>query len=219
MMRFLCLHGRGTSGKIFEMQTARIRQALGRDHEFVFANGTVLTEPDAGAAAVSDEFYGFVGDSVSQYQELYNDLLDLVNTEGPFDGLMGFSEGGAVAAWMLLENSRHPFTFGVFKCAIFFSAALPFDPDVVRTGIVRIVDSATDGVSINIPTAHTWSKTGDVNAERAQALAQLCDKTVREEFIHNLGHNVPGSKSDEGLSGALRAIEHAVENAKSRELS
>ncbi|KAI1637812.1 serine hydrolase FSH [Biscogniauxia mediterranea] len=218
-MRFLCLHGRGTSGKIFEMQTARIRQTLGRDHEFIFANGTVQTEPGDGAAAISDEFFGFVGDSIDQYEELYNDLLDLVNTEGPFDGLMGFSEGGAVAAWMLLENSRYPLTFGSFKCAVFFSAAVPFDPDVVRTGIIRTVDPATEGVPINIPTAHIWSRTRDVNVDRAQALAQLCNKTLREEFVHNLGHDVPGSKSDEDLSGALRVIEHTIENARSREWS
>ncbi|KAI8626580.1 hypothetical protein F5Y19DRAFT_220925 [Xylariaceae sp. FL1651] len=206
--------GRGTTAKIFEMQTARIRQALGRDHEFVFANGNVLTEPDAGAAAVSDEYFGYVGDSISQYEDLYHDLLDLVKAQGPFDGLMGFSEGGAVAAWMLLENSRHPLTFGSFKCAIFFSAAVPFDPDVVRSGIVRAVDPLVYGGVIKIPTAHIWSDEKDVNAKHAQSLTSLCDAGLRETFVHSLGHNVPGSKSDEALSGTLRVVEHTIERAK-----
>ncbi|CAJ2512532.1 Uu.00g055470.m01.CDS01 [Anthostomella pinea] len=216
-MRFLCLHGRGTSAKIFEMQTARIRQALGRDHDFVFVNGTVPADPDVGAATVTDEYFGYVGDSVSQYRELYDDLMDVVKAQGPFDGLMGFSEGGAVAAWMLLENARHPHTFGALKCAIFFSAAVPFDPEVIRDGIVRAVDPATDGVLIKIPTAHIWSKAGDVNSKHAQSLSRLCEEGLREVFVHELGHNVPGSKSDEGLAGSLRAIEHTIENAKDHE--
>ncbi|KAI1340368.1 hypothetical protein F5Y15DRAFT_380456 [Xylariaceae sp. FL0016] len=130
---------------------------------------------------------------------------------------MGFSEGGAVAAWMLLENARHPATFGDFKCAIFFSAAVPFDPDVIRTGTVRVPDPTVEGVMITIPTAHIWSTVGDVNMERAQSLAKLCEPGLKEEYVHSLGHNVPGSKSDEALAGSLRVIEHTVERA--RELS
>ncbi|KAI0875890.1 serine hydrolase FSH [Hypoxylon argillaceum] len=214
-MRFLCLHGRGTTAKIFEMQTARICQALGRDHQFVFANGNVPAQPDAGAAAISDEYFGYVGSSIPEHEDLYHDLLDIVNNQGPFDGLMGFSEGGAVAAWMLIENSRHPLTFGPFKCAIFFSAAVPFDPDVVRSGIVKPVDPAIEGEMIKIPTAHAWSSENDVNEKAAQSLASLCSAKVRETFVHTLGHNVPGSKSDsEALAGALRIIERTIERAR-----
>ncbi|KAI1187547.1 serine hydrolase FSH [Nemania serpens] len=214
-MRFLCLHGRGTTAQIFEMQTASIRHALGRDHQFVFANGNVPTEPDAGAVAISDEYFGYVGDTVPEYQDLYQDLLDIVKTQGPFDALMGFSEGGAVAAWMLIENSKHPHTFGSFKCAIFFSAAVPFDPDVVRTGIVKPIDPAIEGEMINIPTAHLWSSENDVSTETAQSLTTLCNAKVRETFVHALGHNVPGSKSDsEALAGALRIIERTIERAR-----
>jgi predicted esterase len=129
---------------------------------------------------------------------------------------MGFSEGGAVAAFMLIEDSRHP--FGKFQCAIFFSAAVPFDPDVARTGDIRWVDPSTDGVLLNIPTAHMWSKTGDVNSERAQSLVQLCEENLREVFVHDLGHDVPGSRSDVGLTGALRIIEHTIEKARNRSM-
>ncbi|KAJ8123004.1 hypothetical protein ONZ43_g942 [Nemania bipapillata] len=197
------------------MQTARICQALGRDHQFFFANGNVPTQPDAGAATISDEYFGYVGSSIPDYEDLYHDLLDVINSHGPFDGLMGFSEGGAVAAWMLIENSRHPLTFGSFKCAIFFSAAVPFDPDVVRSGIVKPVDPAIEGEMIKIPTAHIWSSEHDVNERAAQSLASLCNATVRETFVHTLGHNVPGSKSDsEALAKALRVIERTIERAR-----
>ncbi|KAI1332329.1 serine hydrolase-domain-containing protein [Xylariaceae sp. FL0255] len=161
--------------------------------------------------AVSDECFCFVGDSVRQYEDLYYGLLDFVASEGPFDGLIGFSEGGAVAAWMLLENSRYPSRFGSFKCAIFFSAAVPFDPDVVRSGEMKAVDLVSAGEPIRIPTAHIWSNENDVNEERARALTRLCDADLRETFVHSLGHHVPGSKSDESLFGTIRVIEHAIE--------
>ncbi|KAI0429433.1 serine hydrolase FSH [Xylaria sp. FL1042] len=213
-MRILCLHGRGTNAKIFEMQTARIRQAIGRDHQFVFANGNVPTPPDAGAAAISDEYYGYVGETSLQHKSLYYDLLDLVNSQGPFDGLMGFSEGGAVAAWMLIENAKYPLTFGPLRCAIFFSAAVPFHPDIIRTDIMKPVDLAI-GEVIKIPTAHVWSNENDINSEKAMSLASLCDAKVRETFVHSMGHSVPGSKYDsEALTGALRIIERTIERAK-----
>ncbi|KAJ2993262.1 hypothetical protein NUW58_g1894 [Xylaria curta] len=209
-MRFLCLHVRE-----FLLFSARIRQALGRDHQYVFANGNVPAQPDAGAAAISDEFFGYVGNTVTEYEDLYHDLLDLVTSQGPFDGLIGFSEGGAVAAWMLIENSRHPLTFGPFKCAIFFSAAVPFDPDVIRTRIVKPVNPVVEGEMIKIPTAHVWSNENDVNAKAAQSLVALCDSKARETFVHSLGHNVPGSKSDsESLAATLRIIERTIERTR-----
>lgn len=128
---------------------------------------------------------------------------------------MGFSEGGAVAAWMLLENSRHPLRFGPFKCAIFFSAAVPFDPDVVHSGKMAAVDIASAGEPIKMPTAHFWSSKSDVNSDHAQSLVGLCDSHLSETYVHALGHNVPGSKTDAGLFETLRVIEHTIERAKS----
>lgn len=128
---------------------------------------------------------------------------------------MGFSEGGTVAAFMLTEDKRRP--FGDFKCAIFFSAGPPPDPDAVRSGIIRHVDPVTDGVVLEIPTAHIWSDIVEIDSVRAhRPLAQLCDEELRQEFIHDLGHDVPGSKLTRGLEGALRAIEHTIETAKFR---
>ncbi|KAI0837071.1 serine hydrolase FSH [Hypoxylon sp. FL0890] len=212
-MRWLCLHGRGTSSQIFEMQTARIREALGREHEFVFVNGTVPTDPDIGAEAIADEFFGYVTHNIEQDQDLCDSMIEFVEGQGPFDGIMGFSEGGTVGAMMLVEDARHG-SFGGFKCAVFFSAAPPFDPDLIRSGVLKYVDPATDGVLLTIPTAHIWSQTaGADEIEVHQRLSQLCDEKVREVFLHDLGHDVPGSKSDKGLAGTLRAIEHVIENA------
>ncbi|KAI2604053.1 serine hydrolase FSH [Hypoxylon fragiforme] len=210
-MKWLCLHGRGTSSQIFEMQTARIREALGRDHEFVFVNGMVSTDPDVGAEALADEFFGYVAHDVDQDRELCDNMIEVVESQGPFDGIMGFSEGGTVAAMMLIEDARHG-SFGGIKCGVFFCAAPPFDPDLIRDAVVRYADPDSDGVLLTVPTAHIWSRAssaGEIAVHRA--LSQLCDEKVRELATHDLGHAVPGAKSEDGLAEALRAIEHVVE--------
>lgn len=81
--------------------------------------------------------------------------MDVVESQGPFDGIMGFSEGGIVAATLLLEDARRP--FANFKCGIFFSAAPPLDPDDLRAGSVRSLDPVQDRVSVHVPTAHIYS--------------------------------------------------------------
>ncbi|KAI0133843.1 serine hydrolase FSH [Xylariales sp. AK1849] len=237
-MRFLCFHGRGTSAKIFEMQTARLRQELD-DHEFIFIDGPVATEPGPGANAVSDEYYGYFGSDfydLDQHRELLAGLVDFVGTYGPFDGVMGFSEGAVVAAMLLVEDERRP--FGGFRCGVLFSAVPPLDPDGIASGVARCVDAATDGVVLSIPTAHIWSNGGPMEEEHQrmrsplaaiwaqeadaarlhESMVQLCDERNRQVCLHDLGHDVPGARSARGMSGAVRAIERTIEAAREQTL-
>lgn len=212
------------------MQTARIREALD-DHEFVFIDGTTTTVPAEGASALADEFYGYLEEelTVSSAQELVLNMTEFVETNGPFDAVMGFSEGGIIAAMLLIEDSRH--SFAGFKCGIFFSAAPPLDPDVVRGGLLRCVDPDRDGILIQVPTAHIggsneclerlsqlspmaplWSKSP---ALLRDALVQLCDDNHSQVFLHSRGHDIPGPSSPKELSGVIRAIERTIERAHS----
>ncbi len=40
-MKFLCLHGYGTSSEIFEQQFSNIAKALGDSHEYVYLDGEI----------------------------------------------------------------------------------------------------------------------------------------------------------------------------------
>jgi hypothetical protein len=170
---------------------------------------------------------------VSQYQELLDGLVQAVQRQGPFDGIMGFSEGGIVAATLLVEDARRH--FANFKCGILFSAAPPLDPDDLRTGVVRCLDPAKDEVSIDVPTAHIyshkdgpggtgianvrspleklWSDAGWNTPEQVHSsLAKLCSN--RQVFVHDHGHQVPGPKDQEALRGTLRVINRTIESAE-----
>ncbi|KAJ5725082.1 Serine hydrolase FSH [Penicillium malachiteum] len=205
----------------------KIREALD-DHEFVFIDGTILTEPFEGSAIITEnsESYGYmpaVFTAASQGQDLVSRLVDYIHTQGPFDGVMGFSEGGIIAAMLLIEDARH--SFAEFKCGIFFSAALPLDPDVVRTGVLRCINPDTDGILLHVPTALIVEENLVRLRDRSplapfwyqedaqEALVQICDESLREVVRLNLGHQVPGYKSSEGLRETLQAIERTIERA------
>ncbi|KAL7937159.1 serine hydrolase domain-containing protein [Trichoderma chlorosporum] len=234
-MRFLCLHGRGTSGEIFEIQTVRLREALS-SHEFVFIDGVVATEPMQGAEAVAHEFFAWFDEPISeaQSQDLLLGLVDFITNNGPFQGIMGFSEGGIVAAMLLAEDARQ--AFASFQCGIILSAAPPPDPAGIHRepATLRCLNPAVDGTVIRVPTAHIvganepfaslislsplaglFASGSMEDPERLHKLLfQLCDGEGRELFIHPLGHEVPGAKSTEGLPGTVRAIERTIERAQ-----
>ncbi|RFU73356.1 hypothetical protein TARUN_8878 [Trichoderma arundinaceum] len=190
----------------------------------------------SGADAIADEFFGWFDEPITeaQSQELLLGLVDFIAANGPFQGLMGFSEGGMVAAMLLAEDAREP--FADFRCGIFLSTGPTLDPAGIREEPVtlRCLDPAVDGVVIRVPTAHIVGSnepfarllklspladllSGMGDPEKLhQRLFQLCDDKERELFAHQLGHEVPGARSPEGLSGALSVIERTIERAESR---
>lgn len=60
-------------------------------------------------------------------------LLEVVATHGPFDAIVGYSEGATMAATMLLYQQRRQRRWGpaaepLFKYAVFFAGWPPLDP-------------------------------------------------------------------------------------------
>ncbi|KAL2203501.1 hypothetical protein CC79DRAFT_1060657 [Sarocladium strictum] len=154
----------------------------------------------------------------------------MVQSQGPFDALMGFSEGGILAATLLVEDSRRP--FANLKCALFFSAAPPLDPDALREGQVKCLSPAKDTTTIRMPTAHVyshvddavhtgvpnlvsplhslWTEQGWTTPQDVHgSLAGLCERPM--VFVHECGHRIPGSRDNpQTLRGMLRVVERMV---------
>lgn len=125
---------------------------------------------------------------------------------------MGFSEGGAVAAGLLVLDGRHAFAH--FKCGIFFCAPAPVDPQLILSGELRDMNIRDDGVAIRVPTAHFWSASDRVHPNMGKALVHLCDSALREEYVHELGHTIPTSLSSTAFQRSVRALERTIERAK-----
>ena len=70
-------------------------------------------------------YYDLPTDDLVRQAQAY--IEEIIGEEGPFDGVIGFSQGAALAASYMLEHAKtHPFE-DVFKLAIFAGASLPFE--------------------------------------------------------------------------------------------
>jgi Serine hydrolase (FSH1) len=85
-------------------------------------------------------------------QEALDYLYQIMEEEGPFDGIIGYSEGATVAATLILHEQRRFEIEGrepMFKCALFFAGWPPMDPE-----LNRIVLADESDLMITIPTCH-----------------------------------------------------------------
>jgi predicted esterase len=159
-----------------------------------------------------------VKDDVDSVIKLYDDLSAFIASEGPFDGIMGFSEGAGVAASLLAAQEKSRATQGEskfqFKCGIFFCGAEAFDAPSLQSGKLRKLESSTDGQIITLPTAHIWAKEDTLHPKFGQSLRKVCMDAVAEEFLHDLGHAIPGAQSRSGVLEATRAIGRTIERAE-----
>lgn len=84
-------------------------------------------------------------------------ILEFIQTHGPFDGVMGFSQGAAIAASILLhceaEQKASPFRFAIFICSpLPFSHSLAHGVDT-RTafGVPSITKPVRPGCPDTVP--------------------------------------------------------------------
>ena len=79
-------------------------------------------------------------------------LYEVMEKEGPFDGIVGYSEGATIAGTLLLHEQMRDHDDGripVLKCALFFGGWPPMRPTL--DGIVLADES---DLMIEVPTVH-----------------------------------------------------------------
>lgn len=95
-------------------------------------------------------------------------LLKIMKEQGPFDAILGYSEGATVAATLLLHEQRRSKKNGtkpMFKYAIFFAGWPPVDPDSHRVVLSDESDAMIDIPTCHISKAlssHSWDNTEEI---------------------------------------------------------
>lgn len=157
--------------------------------------------------------------SVSSCTAALDDLEDYIAAEGPFDGVMAFSQGAGLAATLmvrkLLQEPMQQRLNPLFKCAIFFSGGLPGDPAALRKNQLRPLSFDIDGEVIDVPTAHIWGSNDQQYPTFGHVLSQLCKLEMRAVFIHQGGHEIPGSNSKDAVTATVQAIRRTIAKATS----
>ncbi|KAI1179864.1 serine hydrolase FSH [Nemania sp. FL0916] len=219
-MHFLCLHGMGTNSKVFESQTAALRYALGDHHTYEFVEGVMKTEiaPDLkGIFSENDQYFQYFDvDDAPSCRKAASDLEHFIAAEGPFDGVLAFSQGAALAATLMAQRwQRDPVAEAadpIFKCAIFFGAGLPCDPASLQGEHPQGLSAKLHGEVIHVPTTHVWGQKDP--SPYPPMLADLCKSELRQVYIHEGGHGIPGLQNGEALRESVRVIQRSISLAK-----
>ena len=118
-----------------------------------------------------------------------SDIQRKFEEEGPFDCMLGHSEGASIAATFLVHGTAGsaPGKGGIVppKCAVFMNGAVPHTAD--GKGWL-LADEC--GVLIRIPTCHVVAY-NDAMVDQAVALYHLCDEEVAVMVDHGRGHAIP----------------------------
>ncbi|KAL2069773.1 hypothetical protein VTL71DRAFT_14452 [Oculimacula yallundae] len=136
-MRFLCLHGYGTNSTILEATFAPIRAHLPANWEFQFLDGLVEVPPTPGVGDIyPGPFCCYHGEPTLQdLQAVYELCMEVVEEDGPFDAILGFSQGSAMAATIMLHEAEKRTSLQPFKMGVFLSTTMPFN---FGSGILRL---------------------------------------------------------------------------------
>ncbi|KAI0199220.1 serine hydrolase FSH [Astrocystis sublimbata] len=128
-MRILCLHGTAINAQVFQSKTEKIRSHLPDDYSYEWFEGDLTVIPQK---FLSDVYPGpyltyvdiLTTDNVARALQRIEEFIE---SDGPFDGVMGVSEGSMLSAALLLKHQiENPFAAPPFRFAIFISGTLPF---------------------------------------------------------------------------------------------
>ncbi|KAI9653221.1 MAG: hypothetical protein M1821_007652 [Bathelium mastoideum] len=128
---------------------------------------------------------------IQSAQEALDYLYHIMEEEGPFDGIIGYSEGATVAATLILHEQKRWYAEGIppmIKCALFFAGWPPLSPELNRIVLADECD-----LIITIPTCHIIGSL-DPYLAGSMALYNICDMDNAYLFDHAKGHTLPRDK-------------------------
>ncbi|XP_065920003.1 esterase OVCA2-like [Dysidea avara] len=197
-LRILCLHGYRQNEQTFRERTGALRKLLKSTADFVFISaphvipeeenlkrppeqrerGWWFSRPERSYNALDET------DISTGYEESLELVVHVIINKGPFDGILGFSQGAAFLSLLcqLQQDNSKLFGSGGFKFAIFVS------------GFQSLVKPHKSHykAAISLPSFHMIG-TGD------QVIPVLSSETLSQHFtssviyLHHGGHYIPAS--------------------------
>ncbi|KAK3318563.1 serine hydrolase FSH [Apodospora peruviana] len=127
-MRILGLHGQGTSAFILKSQTVALRSKLPESYSFDFVDAPWDCAPAPGIKVVFDSghYAWWPRQTINSIRGSHKWLIDYIDEHGPYDAVVGFSQGCSLVGSFLLYHYREtPGEPLPFKAAIFICGGLP----------------------------------------------------------------------------------------------
>lgn len=195
-LRILAIHGFRQNGEVFRARTRKMRLALDDIAELVFVTSPMQYVPTGDTREATIAAFGELPDYPKQrvwwlssednveyvgFDASVSYLESVVRTQGPFDGVMGFAQGGTLAA-VLAAMQPHPvFAFQFAICISSFPAR--------AQALARYMRPA----SVTVPAIHVLGLNDIlVTPDRSLRLYEVFDPTTAKLVKHAGGHFVPG---------------------------
>ena len=246
-LKILMLHGYTQSGPLFSAKTKALEKILKKSFPGVilsYPTGPMRLKPHDIPGFSSDKYDGVDGDAdqeVEAYgwwrrsntaeppeyvglEEGLKVVSDVLSAEGPFDGVMGFSQGGCMAAMVasLLEGESRRKAFEVAQGKSKVAVAFPEPFEGLKHPPLRFAVSYSGFVApgerygafyepkITTPVCHfVGSLDTVVSEERTDALVDATGGSGQEKamvVVHPGGHFVPaGRQYLDAVVGFMRA--------------
>ncbi|KAI1123287.1 serine hydrolase FSH [Nemania abortiva] len=186
--KILCLHGSGTSADIFRIQAIRLGRLLQPHFELVYVDGFIDTGAGPGVLPFfegMEPYKRWLTDKDGQEERPWSDLPKLVevfNRNGPFVGIIGFSQGAKAATHLIrwLEQRGQQLDF-----AALFGGTVPFRLEVGGERWAELIKPTIITRSIHV--------IGDDDPWRSEseALMDHYDKLSRSLIRFKGGHHMP----------------------------
>jgi predicted esterase len=196
----LCLHGYSQSSSVLQSHMRRVTERLSHRARFEFVDGpfTVPQMMDPSKTGCSWWIPKRDGAGDWEYEGVDAALETLAAANRAetarhghgFAGLLGFSQGGALASLVLAlrehtEQSPLPeLRFAVFAGAFAYRAAKP--------SYAHLLDCSDGQSSLHLPTLHfVGERDTIITSARSAQLEALCSEDARVLCRHSGGHVVP----------------------------
>ncbi|KAJ3347463.1 Ovarian cancer-associated protein 2 [Allomyces javanicus] len=210
-LRILCLHGYTQNASVFSKRTAALRKSFKKRAEFVYVTAPLYTA-DFDTTEADAEDLADVGDEGPRawfrreeqpvfrewgYDESFSLLKTVLETQGPFDAVLGFSQGANMAALLAMRmhpnapngplTTAHP----PLRFAILSSGFVSRDSDLAPLFHAPVAPWP-------IPTLHIWGAADEwVPANRSRDLAAAFANAAVYE--HAGGHFLPTKAPDRAV--------------------
>lgn len=196
-LRVLALHGFRQNGAVFRARTAKMRRALSDLADFVFVTAPMRYEPRGETRDATLSAFGALPDYPMQqvwwlssednceyegFDASVAFLEEVFRTQGPFDGVIGFAQGGTLAA-VLAAMQPHPVIAPRFVvCVSAFSSRAEAHASFVTPG------------RIALPSLHVLGENDIlVTPDRSERLFATFDARTSQLARHGGGHFTPSA--------------------------
>lgn len=146
-------------------------------------NKNSALEQDATSSRILSEF---VRPSESHRALGFENSLDylrsLLAAEGPFDGILGFSQGASMAVQLLATEPA------AFNFAVLIAGFVPHDPELAQR-----ISLSKSRLSKHVVFSVSGTADAMVSSERIAALAECFETNNVSHYSHSGGHGIPTS--------------------------